>query len=450
VNTPTYQTVPVTCPGCGYRFITPVLTIIDVGQSPESKALFLSGRLNIAVCPQCGYAGALSTPLVYHDPEKELLLTFLPPELGTSEMEQQRVIGEMTNRIISALPSEKRKGYLLRPRSFLRLEAMVEAVLEADGITPKMLEEQRAKADLLDRLLEATSEEARKIIAQENDTLIDYAFFQLLTLNLELAEAEGQGDVAQNLLALRDQLLSWTTLGQDIAAQEEAIKSLGSEITRDGLLDKVVEAARAGEEAKVKAMVTFARPAIDYVFYQQLTGRIESAEKAKNAQEARTLKALRQTILDLTARVDAEMEQATQESAQFLQKVLDSDDPAQTLRANLEQVDDLFLSVLAASLDAARDSGQTERAEKLEQVSSALMELIQESQPPEIRFINQLLTTEYPEGTRALLEENRQRLDDRLLELMHLIGSDFSQRGREQVAQRLEQIREQAASIAGG
>jgi len=46
------------------------MTIIDVGERPEAKAVFVSGQLNIAACPQCGYAGMLNTPLVYHDPDK--------------------------------------------------------------------------------------------------------------------------------------------------------------------------------------------------------------------------------------------------------------------------------------------------------------------------------------------------------------------------------------------
>jgi ABC-type transporter Mla MlaB component len=447
VSTPTYQTIPITCPQCGNRFITPVLSIVDVGQSPQVKTLFLSGRLNVAVCPQCGNAGVLSTPLVYHDPDKELLLTFMPPELGGSEMEQQRIIGEMTNRVISTLPAEKRKGYLLRPRSFLRLQAMVEAILEADGITPEMLEAQRAKADLLQRLLQTSGEESRKIVARENDELIDYEFFQLLSLNLEMAQSEGQDTIADDLLALRGQLLEWTTLGHKVAAQEKAIESLSDDLTREELLDKLVEAARAGEEDQVEAMVAFGRPAIDYIFYQQLTSRIDAAIKSKNAQESQTLTSLRETILDLTAQIDAEMQRATQESAQFLQEVLDSDDPEQVLRSNLEQVDDLFMSVLASALERAQKSGETARLEELEEVSSALLQLIQESQPPEIRFINQLLSAEYPEATQAMLEENRDLVDERLLELMSLIGSDFDQRGRSEVAQRLEQIREQAAAL---
>ncbi len=449
MSVPVYQTVPVTCPNCKNSFVTPVLTIVDVGQNPEAKALLLSGRVNIAVCPQCGHAGMLSAPLVYHDPEKELLFTFTPSELGLPDAEQQRVIGDLTNRVISALPAEKRKGYLLRPRSFLRLEAMIEAILEADGITPEMLNAQRARANLLDRLLRATSEDTRRIIAQENDEQIDYEFFQLLSLNLELMQAEGQEQAAQQVLTLRQQLLDWTTAGQDIASREEALRELGTEVTREALLEKLVAAALAGKEAKVETMVAVARPAIDYIFYQQLTERIGMAEQAGDAEKAGTLKALRATILDLAAQIDAEVQQATEQAAQLLQQILDSDDLEEAVRANLDEIDDLFLSVLATNLRAAEQSGRTEDAERLRRVGDILMELVEESQPVEIRLINQLLTAEYPGGTQALLEENRERVHANLVELMRLVGEDLTRTGRLETAQRLDQIREQAAAMLG-
>jgi gas vesicle protein len=441
--------MPVTCPKCQSRFITPILSIVDVGQHPEAKNLFLSGQINIAVCPQCGNAGLLNVPLVYHDPEKELLFTYSPAELGLPEVEQQRILGDLTNRVMSSLPSEQRKGYLLRPRSFLRLEAMIEAVLEADGITPEMLEAQRAKADLLARLLHTPSEQARQVIAQENDAQIDYEFFRLLTLNIELARSAEQKEAVRQLLELRAQLLRWTKAGREIATREQAIKDLGGEITREGLLEKLVQAALAGEWAKVETMVAVARPAVDYLFYQQLTGRIEAAEQAGKAQEAETLKTLRQTILDLVAELDAEMQQATEETAQFLDEILKSADPEQAIHANLDQIDDLFLSVLAVELQTAERSGQSERTEKLRRVGDILTQLIEESQPPEIQLINQLLAAEYPAGTQVLLEENRQAIGSEFMELMRIVGQDLSQKGREELGQRLAQIREQASKMVG-
>jgi hypothetical protein len=424
-----------------------VLTIIDMGQNPEAKTLFLSGQLNIAVCPQCGHAGMLSTPIVYHDPEQELLFTYLPPELGLPEPEQQRIIGDMTNRVMSVLPAEQRKGYLLRPRSFLRLDGMIEAILEADGITPEMLQAQRAKSTLLNRLLQASSDDVRQLIAQENEDQIDYEFFQILTLNIELAQVNGQAETVQQLLGLRKQLLDWTSAGRQVAAREEAIKELGTKVTREGLLGKLVDAALAGEQAKVETMVTVARPAIDYMFYQELTGRIETAQQAGNTQEAETLKALRERILGLTAEIDAEVQRAREKAVQLLQKILQSDDLEKAILANLEQIDDLFMSALAMNLQAAEQTGQSADVEKLRQVSEIIMELIQQSQPPEIQIINRLLTAEYPDGTQALLDENHDQVNAQLLEIMRLVTEDLTKSGREEVAQRLVQIREQAAAM---
>jgi hypothetical protein len=424
-----------------------VLTIIDAGQNPEAKTLFVSGQLNIAVCPQCGHAGMLSTPIIYHDPEQELLFTYLPPESGLSEPEQQRIIGELTNRVISALPAEQRKGYLLRPRSFLRLEGMLEAVLEADGITPEMVQSQRAKSALLDRLLQASNDDSRRLIAQENDDEIDYEFFQILSLNIELAQASGQAEAAQQLLGLRKQLLDWTSAGRQVATREEAIRELGSRVTREGLLEKLVAAALAGEQTKIEALVEVARPAIDYVFYQELTSRIESAQHANNTQEAETLKLLRENILDLTGKIDAKLQRDMEEAAQLLQRVLQSDDLEKAVRANVNRIDDPFMNALAMALQAAEQAGQSAEVEKLQQVSEIIMGLIQESQPPEIRFINELLTAEYPDGTQTLLDENREQVGAQLLEIMRLVTEDLEQGGREQVAQRLAQIQRQAAAM---
>ena len=447
MNAPTYQTIPVTCPNCSNRFVSPVLTTIDAGQDPEAKTLFLSGQINVAACPQCGHAGMLSTPLIYHDPDKELLFTYMPAELGLPETEQQRIIGELTNRVMSSLTPEQRKGYLLRPQTFLRLEGMIEAILEADGITPEMLEAQRAKADLLERLVREISDDSRRTIMQENDEQLDYEFFQILALNVELAQANSQEESASRLLELRRQLLEWTTAGREVAAREDAIREIGSELTREGLLEKLVEAFRAGEDSKVETMIAVGRPAIDYVFYQQLTARIEAEGDKGDSDEANKLKALRERVLDVTAQVDAELQRATEQADQILQQILASEDLEESARAHLGQIDELTLNALALNLRAAQEGGRMDEAQRLQQLGDILVKLIQESQPPEIQFINSLLTTDYPDGTQSLLEENRQQLDERMLELMRLVEDDLTQSGRVELAQRLAEIQKQAASL---
>jgi hypothetical protein len=348
---------------------------------------------------------------------------------------------------MSALPAEQRKGYLLRPQSFLRLEAMLEAILGADGITPEMIKAQQTKTELLDQLLRATSEDSRRTIVQDNGDLIDYEFFQILTVNIELAEASGRDDAAQQLLGLRKQLLEWTAIGQDVAAREEVLREFRTAITQEELLEKLIQAATAGEQAKVEAMVAVARPGIDYMFYQLLTGRIEAAELEGNSTDVDTLKALRESLLDLTAKIDAEVQRASEQAAQLLYEILESDDMEKSLRANLDRIDDLFINTLAVNLESAEQSGRQEDVDKLSQLGDILMKLVQESQPPEIAFINQLLSAEYPAGTLALLEENRQQVGVRLIETMRVVEKDLIQSDREQVANRLAEIREQAAAM---
>jgi hypothetical protein len=163
---------------------------------------------------------------------------------------------------------------------------------------------------------------------------------------------------------------------------------------------------------------------------------------------AQKLKELRETILNLTAQIDAELERARQQVEQQIQDLLDSDDPEAALRSKPSQISELFMGVLTENLQAAEQSAQAERAEKLRLIHEIVIEMLQENQPPEFRLVSQLLASEYPGGTRALLEENQDLVGDPLLELMDLLGQDLTEGDRADMAQHLAQIREQAAEMA--
>ncbi len=72
----------ISCPRFRQMIAANVEQLFDVTHEPASKQRLLSGQSNYARCPHCGYEGRLATPVIYHDNEKELLLTFFPPELG--------------------------------------------------------------------------------------------------------------------------------------------------------------------------------------------------------------------------------------------------------------------------------------------------------------------------------------------------------------------------------
>jgi len=139
----------VRCPNCQNPVQTELHQLIDVGANPNLKAHMLSGSLNAAQCPVCSTQWQIPTPLVYHDPAKELLLTFVPVEVGLPKNEQERIIGKLINDVTNSLPMEKRKAYLLQPQSALTFQGLVERILEEDGITKEQIEDQKAKMRLL-------------------------------------------------------------------------------------------------------------------------------------------------------------------------------------------------------------------------------------------------------------------------------------------------------------
>ena len=94
-------------------------------------------------------------------PEKELLMTFVPMDLGLPQAEQEKLIGRLMNEVINKLPQEKRKGYLLNPKPAFTLQGFMERVLEADGVTKEMLDSQRAKV----QVLQVAAERGRRQLA---------------------------------------------------------------------------------------------------------------------------------------------------------------------------------------------------------------------------------------------------------------------------------------------
>ncbi len=68
------------CPQCGQMQEITVWHSITVSDSPDLKADLLAGKINIFRCPDCAAPALLPTPLLYHDEEKRLMLSFSPCE----------------------------------------------------------------------------------------------------------------------------------------------------------------------------------------------------------------------------------------------------------------------------------------------------------------------------------------------------------------------------------
>jgi len=386
----------------------------------------------------------MTAPLLYHDPDHELALVLMPNELNLHHDDQQKIIGDLTNTLINSLPPEQRKAYLITPKTFFTMQSLANTVLEAEGITPEMMERQKAKARLINEFLQATDEVNLRNLVKEHDAQLDYEFFQILTASAQAAQAEGQSEMAQALFGLRTVLANLSSQGETAVAELDAALGLGETITREELLDRL-QAAESDDE--FEALVAVGRPLLDYAFFQNLTAQIEAAS---NAEKASQLKALRTKILDTTAKQDEEVQARMQQAGNLFKTILQAEDPEAAAREHLDEIDDAFFVVLSANIQHAEAENRTQVVQALQQLANMIIGLLEERLPPEVRLVNRLMNTPYPDGTKQLLEAQRENLNPEFIDALDQLITELERAGNADVANHMRQVKSQAETISQG
>ncbi len=431
--------VQMSCPRCRQPMVAEVEQLFDVGDDPQAKQRFLSGQVNMANCPNCGYQGPLATPVVYHDPEKELLLTYFPPELGLPLNEQERLIGPMITQVMNKLPPEKRKAYLLRPQTMLTQQAMVERILAGEGITREMMEASQQRLNLLQRLLGASSADVRQEIVKQEAKIIDERFFEILSRLVEASLAQGDQNSARALAALQQEILPLTEVGRKLQSQNaeiqaavEALQNASKDgLTREKLLDLFVEAPN---ETRLATMVSMVRNGLDYEFFNVLAGRIDSAAEA----EKEKLTNLRDRLLQMTQEIDQRLKEQAEQSRQLLNEILKAEDIEQAATDALPEMDDFFGESLRSELENARKSGDLERLGKLQKVVNIIQQA--SAPPPEVAFAEELMGVDTEEERRKLLEANAEKVTPEFLQVLTSLSGQLEQQGQPDLAQRLQEV----------
>jgi len=430
----------VNCPNCKQPFRAPLERIMDVDLDPTAKTRLLSGQVNMISCPHCGAAGIVSMPFLYHDASKELALVFMPPEAGRDDQERQQLIGSMTREVMNQLPPEKRKGYLLNPQVFLSLETLVNRVLEAEGITPEMIEAQKAKANLLRQMAEATPEERINLI-RENEKMLDEEFFQIVQINIEQASAAGRPEMAQKMNDLYAVLLEQTAVGRRLAARSEAVQALQEQPTREKLLELLLDSDDANTRM---SLIVMGQPLIDYLFFQNITQQIEATkDKAKQ----KRLENLRQELLDIREEMKRQAQQVVGERANLLRDLLATEQPELLARRHLLELDDIFFNVLATEAERARQEGNAEASDRLQKVWQLTIKLLQAQTPPGLRLLMQVLEKE-PQEIRQVLEDNRQLVNAPFLQMLEQIEQQLRQQEEVETADKVAAALAVARTIA--
>lgn len=429
----------INCPNCRQQIITDLEQIFDAAQDPASKQRLLSGAFNVTQCPHCGYQGNLAAPLVFHDPSKELLLTFVPPELNMPRDEQERAIGRLITQVMNDLPTEQRKGYLLNPQAVLTLKGLVERILESDGITKEMIEEQQKRVDLIQRLINA-SDDVIEEVAKQEDELMDASFFALLSRLAESTVAAGDENAAKQLVDLQAKLVPLTTFGREYQEQakeiEAAVKSLqdeGEGITREKLLELVLEAPN---ETRVDALASLARPGMDYVFFQMLTERIES--ETPETEEHTRLTKLRERLLEITREIDQQVEARMTLARSNLEAILNSENITQVTEQNLAAIDNVFIQVLNEEYRMAEEKKDQSRIDKLQLIMDVISKA---STPPAyVEIIEEMLSAEDDEARDAILEKRKDEIGSEIVDATAQLLTHAQSRDDKELAERLRTV----------
>jgi hypothetical protein len=419
----------ISCPRCRQIIPANVEQLFDVTHEPASKQRLLSGQSNRAQCPHCGYDGRLATPIVYHDNEKELLLTFFPPELGMPLNEQERMIGPLIKQVVDRLPPEKRKGYLFNPQANFTYESMLETILNKDGISSEMIKSQQERLMLIEKLIQMTSADARLELIKLNEKIIDEQFFGLFSRIAQNAMQSGQEPIARALIELQKQLLDETAFGRqlkesvgEVEAATKVLQEAGQSLTREKLLDFVLEAK---SDARIRAYVSLARGGMDYVFFQNLTEKID---KASGEEKAR-LESIREKLLGFVAEVDKQMEARLKQAQDFVESILEQEDVEKATQENLDGFTQDAADVVNRLLQQASEKNDYTRMGKLQKMVQVLQTA--SAPPPEVAFIEQLLQAPDEVALEQMLNENDAIVNQQFVEALSGLVAQIESQGAE-------------------
>lgn len=416
----------IACPRCKQMIPANVEQLFDVTHEPAAKQRLLSGQSNHARCQYCGYEGRLATPVVYHDNDKELLLTFFPFELGLPVNEQEKLIGPLIKQVTERLPLEKRKAYLLKPQANLTYESMIETILNKDGISSEMIKTQQERVMLIEKLIRMTSADARLEMIRQNESAIDEQFFSLFSRIAQNAMQSGQETIARALIDLQRQLLDETAFGRqlrdsvaELEAAQKTLQDAGQGLTREKLLDFVLESQN---DSRIRAYVSLARGGMDYVFFQLLTEKIEKAA----GEEKSRMEGIRDKLLGFVSDVDKQMEARYKQAQDFVENLLAQEDIERATQENLETFTQDAVEVVNQLLRQASEKNDYARMGKLQKMVQVLQAA---STPPEVAFIEHLLQAPDEATLDAMLSQNEEMVNQQFIDALSGLVAQMDSQG---------------------
>jgi hypothetical protein len=273
-----------------------------------------------------------------------------------------------------------------------------------------------------------------------------------MTAMAQRAAEEGQTDIVEVIMAKQNLIAEASTFGQQALQRQEEqekivrevaedLQEFGSDVERAHFLNLAIQ--YMDQDGHLQALVRIARPAFDYELFQMLTQRIDEA----SSEEQKTLTELRARLLELTERIDKQMQLAMQNAAAFLQAIINHSQPEELIRANLHMIDDTFMAVIAANIQQAEKANNQQSVDRLREIYNLVLSILQENMQPELRFINELLGTADDAEAQAMIREYAGEFGDTLFEVFDAVQQVLEEQGNQPMVNRLRELRAETEQV---
>ncbi|MGB1253963.1 MAG: CpXC domain-containing protein [Candidatus Promineifilaceae bacterium] len=430
------------CQQCRQPITANVEQIINVDQNPQLKQLLMQGQLNVATCQNCGWAGQIATPQVYHESAHDLLMTFVPMEARMPYAEQERMMGQMVRMVVESVPQAQRRAYLLQPIQMVRYQTYIERVLETEGITKTMIARQNEQVELLRTLMKADNDVVDYLV-KDKARLIDDAFVGMVQQTLQSASQAGAPE-AIALSNLSAKLYRETEAGKRVERRQLAMHAFQMEakaaegVTADMLADHVVKSQT--DDTMVDMLVN-AVGGLTYDFFTSLTARIETAAHSGDKPSVMRLTAIRTRLLKTYDEMLEESAKQMKASLDAINAIATSADKMQALQQYANQIDEGFLVVLERETQKAQDDGNLERTVALREVRKYLEDMVNQSGMPQMQFISAMMRVRSDEEINQILDSAPQLVDGQLIEVLDQLSSEVGADAQPEIGAHLQRIR---------
>jgi hypothetical protein len=233
------------CPNCEAELEQEGYLIVEAEDEAPARQI-LEGTANMVECSQCGNVMRLNMPLLYHDPEQELLIIYVP---GLAEMEQidladyvRYPYGLLATRYaerqgielpepdeaafprgeegeavkqpgakFNALTQEQAEQffptYILRPTIVDNFDVLRTAAQAAfEGMSGQELNEDMARLQLINQLIAAPDPIARRKVLTHSGPYLNAELFVVIDTLIEQMQEEAQPELLEKLHWVRGEV----------------------------------------------------------------------------------------------------------------------------------------------------------------------------------------------------------------------------------------------------